>query len=180
MLDWILGIMGFCLFFAYDWNRVFWKRSWMRPWFAAGNLFLIVVAVRMILKAWEAGEKSGKIWICIGFCFLVLLVYTLYFALPFDCTYCQEADGHKVCRTGIYGWCRHPGIWWFLGMFVSFGMAAGGGEHLLLGMILSFLNLLYAWYQDRWIFEKEFSDYEDYRRNVPFLIPGRRKGGEHT
>ena len=65
-------------------------------------------------------------------------------------------------------------------MFVSFGMAAGGGEALWLGLVLSFLNLLYAWYQDRWIFVREFSDYEDYRREVPFLIPGRGKGGVHA
>ncbi len=180
MLDWILGILSFFLFFLYDWNRVFRKNNWMRPWFAMGNLLLAAVAVRMLLKALSENGINGKIWICIGSIFLIILIYTLYFALPFDSTYCQEADGHKVCRTGMYGWCRHPGIWWFLGMFVSFGMAAGGGDALWLGLVLSFLNLLYAWYQDRWIFVLEFSDYEDYRREVPFLIPGRREGGEHT
>ena len=75
------------------------------------------------------------------------------------------------CRSGIYGWCRHPGIWWFFGCFFCLGMSTSLGERVILCLVLSFLNLLYAWYQDRCIFVVEFSDYEDYKRTVPFLIP---------
>ena len=42
-------------------------------------------------------------------------------------------------------------------------------------MFYSGLNLLYAWYQDRIIFTREFSDYGEYRRDVPFLFPVRGK-----
>lgn len=70
-----------------------------------------------------------------------------------------------------------PGIWWFFGCFICLGLACGGWERLLLCLGLSALNLGYAWYQDRLIFVKEFSDYEDYRKTVPFLIPKMRKGG---
>ena len=175
MLDWILGMISFFLFFIYDWNRVCWRRTWMRSFFAIGNLILVAVGIRLILQAFAresaAGNHFGKMWICAGVCFFVLLIYTLFFALPFDSTYCKEADQHRVCRTGVYGWCRHPGIWWFFGLFVCLGMAAGGGERMWLGLVLSGLNLLYAWYQDRWIFVREFSDYEDYRKEVPFLVP---------
>ena len=81
------------------------------------------------------------------------------------------------CRAGAYGRCRHPGIWWFFGCFTCLGLACGGWDRLLLCLGLSALNLGYAWYQDRLIFVKEFSDYEDYRKTVPFLIPKMRKGG---
>ena len=103
--------------------------------------------------------------------FLAMLIYTLYFALPFDSTYCQEADRHKVCRSGMYGWCRHPGIWWFFGCFFCMGLSTGNPDRVMLGLCLSFLNLLYAWYQDRLIFVEEFCDYRDYQEQVPFLLP---------
>lgn len=176
MIRWILGLAAFVLFFLYDWNRVYWKKRWMKGFFLAGNLLLAFVALGLIREGLAAGGYA-LCWLGAGACFLAGLIYTLYFALPFDSTYCREADGHPVCRSGLYGLCRHPGIWWFLGMFVCLGMAAGGGR-MSLCLCLSFSNLLYAWYQDRFIFVKEFSDYEDYRRKVPFLVPRIVKGGD--
>ena len=52
---------------------------------------------------------------------------------------------------------------------------AAGERQLAAGMFYSGLNLLYAWYQDRIIFTREFSDYGEYRRDVPFLFPVRGK-----
>lgn len=192
MFDWINGLGAFCMFFIYDWNRVFGKKEWLTPLFAVGNLCLTAVGVRFVLEALKrqsAGSAGGLVaaqtgspaippvlWLIPAACFLAALLYTLFFALPFDSTYRQEADGRKVCRTGIYGWCRHPGIWWFLGCFLCLSEAAGGGERVVLSLVLSGLNLLYAWYQDQYIFVREFSDYEDYRRTVPFLIPTIKKG----
>ncbi|MGN0158860.1 MAG: hypothetical protein ACI39W_06955 [Brotaphodocola sp.] len=171
MLDWIIGMVSFLLFFLYDWNRIFWKKTWMRSFFAIGNVLLAVIGMRMICRALRIVSAFGVFWLVLSACFLTLLIYTLFFALPFESTYCRDADNHPVCRTGLYGLCRHPGIWWFFGLFAGLGMAAGGGEQLWLGLTLSAMNLFYAWYQDRWIFEEEFSDYEDYRREVPFLLP---------
>lgn len=182
MLDWSVGIVSFLLFFLYDWNRVFWKKTWLRSFFAVGNVLLVFVGVRMVGRALHLVSDSKMVvfWLMISGIFLILLIYTLFFALPFDSTYCKEADSHLVCRTGMYGWCRHPGIWWFFGLFTGLGLAAGGGQQLWLGLFLSFFNLVYAWYQDRWIFIKEFSDYEDYREFVPFLVPRLVKGGDEA
>lgn len=182
MLDWIVGIVSFLLFFLYDWNRVFWKKTWMRSFFAVGNVMLVFVGVRMIGRAWTdiVSLKTVVFWLAVSSVFLALLIYTLFFALPFDSTYCKDVNHHPVCRTGMYGWCRHPGIWWFFGLFTGLGMAAGGESYLRLGLTLSVLNLLYAGYQDRWIFIEEFSDYEDYRKHVPFLVPRLIKGGDET
>ena len=101
--------MAFGLFFLYDWNRVYRKNGWMKPFFAAGSLLLAWVGLRLILSAWASGER---LWLAPAVLFLAGLIHTLFFALPFDDTYRREADGHKVCRAGAYGRCRHPGIWW--------------------------------------------------------------------
>ena len=171
MLDWILGLGAFGMFFLYDWNRVFLKKQWMSHLLAAGNVCLAVVAVRLVRLSLTVRFGGWLLWLTGAAVFLALLIYTLYFALPFDSTYCKEADLHTVCRSGMYGWCRHPGIWWFFGCFFCLGMSTSLGERVILCLVLSFLNLLYAWYQDRCIFAAEFSDYEDYKRTVPFLIP---------
>ena len=171
MLDWGFGLGAFGMFFLYDWNRVFLKKKWFVPLFAAGNLLLAVVGGRMVYACISSGFKVQSAWLLPGAIFLAILVYTLYFALPFDNTYCQEADRHKVCRSGMYGWCRHPGIWWFFGCFFCVGLSTGNPNRVMLSLCLSFLNLLYAWYQDRLIFVEEFSDYREYREQVPFLLP---------
>ena len=125
MLDWGFGLGAFGMFFLYDWNRVFLKKKWFVPLFAAGNLLLAVVGGRMVYACVSSGIKEQSVWLLPGAFFLAVLIYTLYFALPFDNTYCQEADRHKVCRSGMYGWCRHPGIWWFFGCFFCTGLSTG-------------------------------------------------------
>lgn len=170
MGNWAAGLTAFGLFFLYDWNRVFVKKRWVSPFFSIGCLLLLIVGGRLIRSAWTEGNR---LWLIPALCFFAVLIYTLFFALPFDDTYRQEADGHSVCRNGMYGWCRHPGIWWFFGCFICLGLAGRQAEGLLLCLCLSALNLGYAWYQDRFIFVQEFSDYKDYQKSVPFLIPGR-------
>lgn len=168
MINWIAGLTAFGLFFLYDWNRVFGKKKWMKPFFTLGCLLLLFVGIRLAGPAWTGGIR---LWLIPALVFLCLLIYTLFFALPFDDTYRQDAGGHKVCRTGMYGWCRHPGIWWFFGCFGCLGLAGRQMNQLILCLGLSALNLAYAWYQDRFIFIQEFSDYGDYQSSVPLLLP---------
>ena len=72
MLDWMLGLGAFAMFFIYDWNRVFVKKSWMNPLFAAGNMCLAVVAVRLVLEAFSLSlGKPGAglslaFWLCLS------------------------------------------------------------------------------------------------------------------
>jgi len=174
-MDLLIGIFGFILYFLYDWNRVFAKKQWMSKFFLIGTLCQCYVGMRYLLVGVTGSHPNRFGWLLLAAVFLILLVYTLFFALPFDSTYCKKAENHKVCRTGLYGLCRHPGIWWFFGCFFCLGIAAGDLEVFMGGLFLSGLNLAYAWYQDKWIFPKEFVDYREYQKDVPFLIPVKRK-----
>lgn len=173
-MELLVGGIGFILCFLYDWNRVFWKKKWMSGFFWIGCLCQVFAGVSLLYEAWMLKRSGWVIWICLALLCLAGLIYTLFFALPFDSTYCQEADQHKVCRTGIYGICRHPGIWWFFGCFLCLGGACGSKTSIVYGILLSLINLLYAWYQDKWIFPEEFSDYREYQKDVPFLLPLKR------
>ena len=53
-----------------------------------------------------------------GFLFLCLLIYTLFFALPFEETYCEENKLRAAYTEGMYGLCRHPGVLWFAGAYL--------------------------------------------------------------
>ncbi len=171
----LVGSVGFLLFFLYDWNRIFWKNTWMTSFFWIGCFCQIIAGSAMLFCGqMSVSGRTVILLACAVLCLLGLL-YTLFFALPFDSTYCQEADQHQVCRTGIYGVCRHPGIWMFFGCFLFLSLATGDRGFILDGILLSGENLCYAWYQDRWIFPQEFLDYSEYQREVPFLLPIRKR-----
>ena len=174
-MEFLIGAFGFFLCFLYDWNRVFWKKRLISKFFLFGTLCQIFAGGSYLYLAWNGEKTERYIWIIMSLVFLVLLVYTLFFALPFENTYCHDAENNKVCKSGIYGVCRHPGIWWYFGCFGCLGMATGKADSLASCMMLSCLNLLYAWYQDKWIFPKEFCDYLEYQKEVPFLLPLKRK-----
>ena len=94
-------------------------------------------------------------------------------ALPVRDTYRGKAAPRLVDK-GMYALCRHPGVLWLpLGLLP---LAMGLGSHGLLvsGALTSLLNLLYAWYQDRYIFPRTIQGYSDYQRRIPMLLPTRR------
>lgn len=57
MGEWTAGLAAFGLYFLYDWNRVYRKNGWMKPFFAAGSLLLAWVGLRLILSAWASGQR---------------------------------------------------------------------------------------------------------------------------
>ena len=89
----ILGSAGFLLYFIYDINSVRKQNRLLQKFFAAGT---ILVVLSLFMELWFAwGQCSHRIGRMIGFgigamCFLALLIYTLFFALPFEQTYCEE------------------------------------------------------------------------------------------
>ena len=112
----ILGSAGFLLYFIYDINSVRKQNRLLQKFFAAGT---ILVVLSLFMELWFAwGQCSHMIGRMIGFgigamCFLALLIYTLFFALPFEQTYCEENRLRAAYTEGVYGLCRHPGVLYF-------------------------------------------------------------------
>ena len=174
MLSLWLGIAAFVLFFIYDINSVKWKNEVIHRFFAAGAVLLVLSSATDILKAVKAGAFKGffdVLLIVFSAVSLAALIYSLFFALPFDETYVKNSEERKVYDRGVYALCRHPGIICYFLMQLFLGLAALPEKLIINGMILSLMNLLYAWFQDRITFPKTFTDYTVYRNNVPFLLP---------
>ena len=86
----ILGTAGFFLYFIYDINSVKWKLPALQKFFAIGSLCVIVSTIWKLIESYSIGRIKQPIlwmWIFAGMLFLALLIYTLFFALPFEETY---------------------------------------------------------------------------------------------
>jgi len=172
---WILSVAALALFLWYDvWTVRGSARRWMRWTFALGFACMAAATIRILVLAWSAARahplRAACLWAAALVC-LALLVYTLFFALSFDGTYRAPDRGRKVCRSGMYALCRHPGVLWFFLFYLLIWLGAPCSASLLGGSALCAANFLYILVQDLWTFPRTFTDYDDYRLSVPFLIP---------
>lgn len=170
----LIGSAGFILYFLYDINSVTRKNKVVQKFFALGSVLVTGSAVLEMKEFWKMGRQYFPITVLFavgGLLFLSLLIYTLFFALPFDETYCKENQMRLAYTEGVYSLCRHPGVLWFAGLYLCMWGMTGNRQGMLyyLGMIL--WNVLYVVMQDLWIFPLTFSNYHEYRRGTPFLIP---------
>lgn len=175
MLSLFLGITAFLLFFVYDINSIRWRSPFLHSFFAAGSVLLGICTALDVVQAWRMGYVSTAVdivFLLLGCISLAGLIYCLFFALPKE-TYSANNDIRRVCSSGVYALCRHPGFWPFLAMYLFWGLAAWPGRLLFNGMVFSALNFVYIWFQDRVIFPGTFCDYKNYQQSVPFLLPGR-------
>ena len=112
MWQFILGSTGFILYFIYDINSVRMKNAVLQKFFAAGSILVVVSLIAELYAAW--GSCQRKIGTMTGFglggfLFLCLLIYTLFFALPFEETYCEENKLRAAYTEGVWivppSWC---------------------------------------------------------------------------
>ena len=173
----ILGTVGFFLYFIYDINSIVFRNAIMQKLFAAGSLCVAISAVWGMKDVLSKGTRCPAAFIGFGtgsVFFLILLVYTLFFALPFGETYCEENKVRMAYTEGVYSLCRHPGVLWFAGLY--FCLWGWSGELSKGGYFLTMIawNYLYIIFQDLWTFPKTFSNYEEYKKTTPFLLPNKR------
>lgn len=168
------GFVAFLLFFIYDINSIIFKNKLLYGCFFVGS-FLIIVATVGIVITYRDLIKIDVFRITIfgilAAFFFLLMIYTLFFALPFKDTYIETEASLKVYQSGVYALCRHPGVLWFMGFYIFLGLALKIPLLLTAAVIFSLLNILYVIFQDRWTFMKIFDDYDEYKKDTPFLIP---------
>jgi protein-S-isoprenylcysteine O-methyltransferase Ste14 len=170
----LCGLLGFVLYFLYDLNSITVRSKLLHSSFSIGTAFLAVATGMDLWSALKSNAFSGftdLMFLVLSALSFAALIYCLFFALPFQETYAEQATDRSVCDKGVYALCRHPGILCFFGTFLFLGLAAQPANLLVHGMVFSIVNLLYALFQDRVIFPKTFSDYYIYRTRVPFLLP---------
>lgn len=100
----IIGSIGFLCCFLYDHNSIRLKKSFLHPFFSIG-CFLIAVSTGLVIRScWPRRGSSffiSAVFLTAAILFLGLLIYTLFFALPFDETYVKE-NHERLAYTGVF------------------------------------------------------------------------------
>lgn len=169
-----LGVLGFGLFLLYDINRIKWQVKLFSGLFFLGCL-LIGVATTGALWSVRGSlvvptlERMASLLIAVFF--FSLLIYTLFFALPYKKTDISSDVKRTVYDKGVYALSRHPGVLWFAFFYISLFSLFRHPLVMTIAFLFSLLNLIYAFFQDIWTFPKMFDDYLPYCRVTPFMIP---------
>lgn len=168
MFDYMLMALAFGLFLLYDGNQIYWHKRYLQPAFFLGCLLLILPLITTMLH--RDIQRLSYLFLTFAALCLILEVYVLFFALPFQETYGKDA-APEICRTGVYGVCRHPGFWTLSACFLFLALAFPFQHMWLLTSCATGINFLYILFQDVFSFPRLFLDYGEYKRDVPFLIP---------
>lgn len=173
MLALCLGSIGFLCYFLYDINSVRKIAGWMSGLFMAGTVLIVGATAVLFWKSRRILLQTpvDLLWMAGGVFFLCLLVYTLFFALPFEETYVEESRYREAYTEGMYALCRHPGVLWFAGVYLCTAMLWKSEEGILFSAVMVLLNLFYVIFQDVYSFPRTFSNYQEYKKSTPFLIP---------
>ena len=174
----IIGSLAFLFFVLYDINSITIDHKLLRGGFLLGCVLLVTATAGIVYAALN-GTDNGTgayfartlIFSFLAFISFLLLVYTLFFAIPFRETYVTAKMQPEVCSTGVYALSRHPGVLWFMGFYLFLWLAFPNPLLLSGGILFSLLNLFYILLQDRWIFMKTFPGYREYKKSTPFLFP---------
>lgn len=85
----------------------------------------------------------------------------------------KEPVREKVVDTGLYAYCRHPGVWWFTGLCVSLYLSGAMPWTTTLIYVVCYGAVTY--YNDNEVYPETISGYKDYKRRVNFLLPSFQK-----
>lgn len=169
--------LAFLIYIVYDVNSVLLKNQFLHSFFALGTLLLTVSTIGCFINQWELCLMRRQPVFILGLipggAGFILMIRSLFFSLPFDETYRNPREKPPVCDSGMYALCRHPGVLWLCLMYFGLALSWGTFPCVLLSVAASLLDILYVVFQDCWTFPRTFSNYGEYRKSTPFLIPTR-------
>ena len=102
-----------------------------------------------------------------------MLFYSLYWEIPFLEAYASDRSDGELVQEGTYALVRHPGAIWYAVVLVGLFMVSWSKLALLAAPIWFAMEVLWVWIEDRFIFERIFAGYAEYRATTPMLIPTR-------
>lgn len=160
----LLGAAAFLMMLLGDVNDAVWHKGPLRLCFPAG-LAALAAATALRLRPGEADAA----WCVIAAAFLLLLLYALFGSFSVSDAYVRQDSGRSVYDKGFYALCRHPGVLFFAGLYLSlhYALALPWADAAL----YTALDLLLAAAEDKWLFPRCIGGYEEYKTRVPFLIP---------
>lgn len=169
----ILGSFSFVLMYLFDVytlkNRCILKRL-----FGISGLGLFLYSAIQVLLNADYIIHNNAVRIPSGIFFFVffgLLIYSLFLEIPFAKTYKEKDPNKTLIDFGTYALCRHPGVLWLFLMFLFLFLLTGARLVLIAGIVWSIIDIFYVYLQEKYIFKKQFINYQLYQKTTPMLIP---------
>ena len=175
MLYIVLGAVGFLTIHLFD--LVALKRLPLaKPvtW-GLGNALLIYATIGVCLSGDTLALPVWSTWLGWGILTvsLMLLIHALFINLPFSKTYISTGIGDKLVTTGFYALVRHPWLHFYVLVLLSLLLISHSSLLLVAALIWLALDVPLVIIQDKYVFNRMFSGYEQYRQRTPMLWPNR-------
>ena len=177
MLETVGILCCFLVLVLFDINDVLWKKKAGRVLFFAGMGGILIISIRTVVRAVLTIELPlARVCVFTGMTvlFLILLIYTLFFAIPAEEAYSEMTVKHterRACTSGMYALSRHPGVIWMSLLYASLLGALPTKEMAFLFLATTICNIGYVVMQDLWTFPQLFCNYTQYKKMTPFLLP---------
>lgn len=170
----IIGCFAFVFLYVFDFNKIFFFNKNLSICFAVGILLIVFSTLEILFRSYDRIKvpiSQQWFYIAMSIISLLLIIYSLFFALPFVRTYVSVQKGNTVVDKGIYALCRHPGVIWFFFFYLFLWLASGKMMMMWAGIIWTSMDIIHVYVQDRWLLPKALKGYDQYKAKVPFLIP---------
>ena len=171
-----IGITGFILLLLFDVCSLC-DKSIIKYFFGISGFSLIAgSSVFLIQMESYASFSLSIIALAFAIVSLFLLIYSVFIEVGKK-TY-EYDNSNTLITTGTYALSRHPGVLWFLFLYL-FG-AVYFQNHLVLyaGLIWTVMNIIYVIIQERFIFTKLFEGYSSYIQTTPMILPSNSSLGK--
>lgn len=173
----IIGCLAFVFLYLFDFNKIILLHKFFNIFFAIGVALLVFSTLGILFGNFARFELTFILRLFFGVlsaCSLFLMLYALFFALPFRKTYVDVEKENPVVDTGMYALCRHPGVVCFFFFYLFLGLASGILMMIWATLVWTVMDIIHVYVQDRWLFPETLKDYEIYKGEVPFLLPNRK------
>ncbi len=168
-----LGVFAFIFFFLSDVNDCKFKKKALAACFPLGALMLSAATVVSCVKNASPFSTVVKTAAIItGVIFFVLMIWALFFSMPVGDAYIERNEGRRVNTNGLYALCRHPGVLFFIPLYICISFAFGLPFYE--AAAYSVLNILLIVFEDIYVFPRVLCGYNEYKTNTPFLFPNKR------
>lgn len=171
-----LGALAFGLMFLSDYGQVLRGRRGAGILFPLGGALLIAATAALLVRRWRSVPPGpgSLFWFAGAALMLLLLVYTMFFALPAggsSIATAQKDELRPLVDTGVFALCRHPGVLFLGGFYACLWAALGGAALGLAFVVFTLLDAAYAAWQGEAVFPRSIRDYAAYRASTPRFLP---------